>query len=63
MRDFQLVLDASVWGPAGEYSVKMLKEAVAEEKAKKGFDDFLSEPLVTCHPQRSRFVFNYRSGL
>ena len=53
-RDFRLVLDAKVWDPAGEYSVRMLKEAVAEEKAKGGLDDFLSEPLVTYHPCRSR---------
>jgi len=53
-RDFRLVLDAKVWDPAGEYSVRMLKEAVAEEKAKGGFDDFLSEPSVTYHPCRSR---------
>ena len=54
VRDFRLVLNAKVWDPAGEYSVRMLKEALAEEKAKGGFDNFLSEPLVTYHPLRSR---------
>ena len=56
VRDFRLVLDASVWGPASEYSMRMLKEAVAKEGAKKAFCGFLSEPLVTYHPQRSRLV-------
>ena len=54
VRDFQLALNARVWDPAGEYSVRMLKEAVAEEKAKGGFDKFFSEPLVTYCPCRSR---------
>ena len=54
VRDFRLVLNAKVWDPAGEYSVRMLKEAVAEEKSKGGFDDFSSEPLVTYRPCRSR---------
>ena len=54
VRDFRLVLNATVWDPVGEYSVRMLKEAVAEEKAKGGFDDLLSEPSVTYRPCRSR---------
>ena len=54
VRDFRLVLCADIWDPVGEYAVRTLKEAVAEEKAKKGFDDFFSEPLVTHNPQRSR---------
>ena len=54
VRDFRLVLNATVWDPVGEYSVRMLKEAVAEEKAKGGFDDFLSEPSVTYRPCRTR---------
>jgi len=36
VRSFQLVLCAYVCAPVGEYSVRMLKEAVAEEKAKRG---------------------------
>ena len=46
VRDFQLVLSAEVWSPLVEYSVRMLKEAVAEEKARNGFGDFLPEPLI-----------------
>jgi len=53
IRDFRLQLCAAVWDPVGEYSMGILKEAVAEEKAKGGFDGFLSEPLVTCHPRRA----------
>ena len=49
VRDFQLVLCAEVWGPIGEYSVRMLRQAIADEKVKKGFDDFSSDPLVTCY--------------
>ena len=63
VRDFRLVLDANVWGPVGEHSVQMLKEAVAKEKAENGFDEFFPEPLVTYHPQRSRFVYNYPTGV
>lgn len=56
VRDFELVLHADVWGPVGEDTVRMLEEAVAAEKAKKGFDDFSSEPLVTYTFRRgSRF--------
>jgi len=46
---FQLVLCADVWGPNGEYSVRMLRQAIADEKVKKGFDDFSSDPSVTCY--------------
>ena len=53
-RDFRLVLSAGVWDPVGEYSVRMLKDAIAEEKARGGFDNFLSEPFVTYNPRRSR---------
>ena len=54
VRDFRLVLSVEVWGPVIEYSVRMLNQVVAEERANGGFDDFLLEPLVTCHPCRSR---------
>ena len=54
VRDFQLVLRAGVWDPVGEYSVRMLKEAIEEEKARGGFDEFLSQPFVDYHPWRSR---------
>ena len=49
-REFQLVLCAEVWDPVGEYSVRMLREAVADEKAKNGFEDFRSEPPVIYRP-------------
>ena len=51
VRNFRLLLCAHVRGPVEEYSVRMLKEAVAEEKAHKGFDGFLSEPQVTYYPR------------
>ena len=51
-RNFELVLRADVWGPVAEYAVRMLEEAVAAEKAEKGFDDFSSEPLVVYDPHR-----------
>ena len=54
VRDFQLVLSAEVWAPVMEYSVRILEEAVAEEKARNGFGDFLPEPLIVCHPRRGR---------
>jgi len=54
VRDFRLVLSAEVWDPVGEYSVRMLKEAIAVEKADGGFDSFFSEPSVTYSPRRSR---------
>ena len=56
VRNFRLVLDANVWDPAGEHSLQMLKEAIAKEKAKNGFDEDFPEPLVTYHPRRSRYV-------
>ena len=55
-RDFQLVLSAEMWDPEAKFSVQILKEVVAGEKAEGGFGDFLPEPLVTCHPLRSRTI-------
>ena len=47
VRAFRLVLCAHVWGCVGDsYPVRMLEEAVAQEKNKRGFDDFSSDPLV-----------------
>jgi len=54
VRDFQLLLSATVRGCVGEYPVRMLEEAVAEEKTKKGFDSFFFEPLVWYNAQRTR---------
>ena len=52
VRAFQLVLCAHVRGRVGEYPIRVLEEAVAEEKAKMGFDSFSSDPLVVFDPQR-----------
>ena len=53
VRDFQLVLCADVWDRVGEYSVRMLRRVVADEKARGGFGQPLSEPLVTYRPRGS----------
>ena len=55
VRDFWLVLNACVWDPVGEYSVRMLEEAIADEKAKGGFAAFYYEPSVTYYPYKNRF--------
>ena len=46
VRDFRLVLCADVWYRAVEYSVRVLIEAVAAERAERGFDTFFPEPSV-----------------
>ena len=51
VRDFQLVLCADVRHGVVEYSVGVLKETVAVEKAKGMFDDFSSEPTVIYNPR------------
>lgn len=48
-RDFQLVLFTSRRSPVVEYSVRMLKEAVADEKAHWGFEGVCS---VWCATDR-----------
>ena len=53
VRDFQLVLCARVWGCVGEYLLRRLEEAVAEEKARNGFGNSFPEPLVVCDLQRT----------
>ena len=53
-RDFRLVLCADVWGAVAEYSVRMLKRAVAAESNNQGFDVLFPEPMVTCNPRRRR---------
>jgi len=60
-RDFQPVLCAKVCGSVGDYSVRMLKEAVADEKSKGGFKDFRSQPVVIYDPHRY-LVRRYREG-
>ena len=51
VRDFQLVLCADAWDNVGEYPVRVLKRAVAAEKAKGMFDNFSSEPMVIHSPR------------
>ena len=52
VRGFQLELRASVWGHFGEEPVRMLEEAIAEERAKGGFDEFPCKPSVVYNPQQ-----------
>ena len=52
IRDFQLVLCVDVWDCVGEHAKGLLKEAVAVEKAKNGFDYLPLEPLVVYSPRR-----------
>ena len=52
VRNFRLVLRASVWGYAGEHHARTLEQAVAQEKARNGFDDSFTEPLVLYNPGR-----------
>jgi len=53
IRGFQLVLCLDVWDSVGEYTMRMLKMAVAAEEAKRGFGDTFPEPLVTYSPRGS----------
>ena len=56
VRNFQLVLCADVWDHMGKYSVRVLEEAVAAEKAMGGFSNDFLEPLVFCSVRGSRQV-------
>ena len=56
VRDFRLVLCVDVWGGVGEYCTRRLKQVIAAEKAKSGFDDAYPEPLVLYSPRRSRYI-------
>ena len=49
-REFSLVLYVDIQGCFGDFVVRMLKEVVAAEKARGGFDDFFPEPSVTSNP-------------
>ena len=51
--DFRLVLRADTWDPVGEYTVRVLKEAVVAEKANRGSHGFFHHPSVTHHSHRS----------
>lgn len=50
VREFQVVLRANVSGHTGKDRVRMLEEAIAEEKAKNGFGENFPEPLVSYVP-------------
>ena len=51
VRNFRVVLCANVWGPVAEYGVQEPKEAVAVERARKGFGEFHSGLSVTHNPR------------
>ena len=51
VRDFQLLLCADVWDRVGEYSVKVLKEAVEAGGVKGTFDGFSPKPMVIHSPR------------
>jgi hypothetical protein len=53
VREFRLMLCADVWDCAGVYAVCTLQQAVAAEKAQRGFDGVFSEPLVISRPRGS----------
>ena len=53
VRDFELVLCVDVWHRLGEDAIRELNQAVAAEKAERGFGNLSSEPLVTYSPRRS----------
>ena len=57
VRDFQLVLCATVLDGLGGYSMQVLKEAVAAERARGVFKSFSSEPVV-IHSPRSALIFD-----
>ena len=53
LREFRLVLCAEVWDRVGEYAMRVLKQAVAAEKAGKRLDCLPSEPSVIYRPRGS----------
>ena len=46
VRTFQLKLGVTAWGRFGEGPVRLLEEAIAEERAEGGFDEFPCKPSV-----------------
>ena len=52
VRGFRLVLCANVWDRVVEYTMRVLKQAVAVEKAKGGFYGPIFEPLLIYSPRR-----------
>jgi hypothetical protein len=55
VRDFQLELCVSTRGSVGEEPVRILEDAIAEERAENGFDDFIYYPSVYYNPQRTHY--------
>ena len=53
VRDFQLVLCVEAWDGVGEYTMGVLKQAVAAGKEKRRFNDTFLKPLVIYSPQGS----------
>jgi len=53
LREFRLVLCAEVWDCVGEYAMRVLKQAVAAEKAGGRLDYLPSEPLLVYSPRAS----------
>ena len=53
-RGFQLALNVDVWSPVGEYAVRKLEKAVAEEREKEGLNRLPPNLLVSYRPRRSR---------
>jgi len=54
VRGLQLVFCADIWDGVGEYTVGVLKRAMAVEKVKKRLDDAVPEPLIIHSPRGSR---------
>lgn len=52
VRSFRLVFHVDVWDRVGEYTMRVLKQAVAAEKAGVGFDSRFPEPLLVYSPRR-----------
>jgi len=52
VRGFQLALCVDVWDGAGEYAKGLVEQAIAVEKAGKGFDYLPSKPSVIYSPRR-----------
>jgi len=50
-RHFQLVLCVDVWDPLKEYTMGVLRQAIAVEKAEKRLSYLPSEPLVISNPR------------
>jgi hypothetical protein len=56
-RDFRLTLCAHVWDRVRGYALQVLHRAIAEEEARRGFDDVFSKPLLIYSPRGSVLYF------